>query len=399
MEKLKSYFQTGKLRVETVNIISANSISIIKLTVGKSLIPKGLTRPGGNMYTVRRYAACIRDLDYFLRCVTYAMFAGDTSILDELVLNCLGETYNALGVPIGATVEAIKAMKEVVTKFIGEEAGREMAVYFDYLCSGITTNTTVNSRQEIQRQENMPKETRESWEPKNYQEWLKADKLAQQLQKNGVDDQDAFEESAKGFFEAWSRMPSDLKRKVWREREVMAALCEKINSWKEIPGFLSVGVAQRMINGKEQLAGILNFEASNLPNEQYYKKFDLPKCLKVESSINQTEGEQQELIPIELEWMESFVKYNSTNVKSSVATSETISSKKTSSPILKLQSGDRLVGRNEKGRFNRNQEVTLTISVFSSDTVGKIIPQVLSVYHGFKAGYEEAYTCEIKPHK
>jgi len=24
-----------------------------------------ITRPGGNMYTTRRYAACIRDLDYY----------------------------------------------------------------------------------------------------------------------------------------------------------------------------------------------------------------------------------------------------------------------------------------------------------------------------------------------
>ena len=79
---------------------------------------------------------CIRD-SYYLRYSTYAMLAGDTSILDERVLNGLKETYNSLGVPIGATVQAIQAMKEATAALVGADAGREMAVYFDYICSGL----------------------------------------------------------------------------------------------------------------------------------------------------------------------------------------------------------------------------------------------------------------------
>ena len=63
--------------------------------------------------------------------------AGDTSILDERVLNGLKETYNSLGVPIGATVQAIQAMKEVTAGLVGPDAGKEMGVYFDYICSGL----------------------------------------------------------------------------------------------------------------------------------------------------------------------------------------------------------------------------------------------------------------------
>lgn len=397
IEKLKPYFQKGQLRVQAASIISGNSTEIISQAINKSLILLSISS-GGSVHTNRRFSSCCRDLDYFLRYCTYAMLAGDPSILDERVLNGLVETYYALDVSIEDTVKAIQAMKEIVTQFIGEDAGKEMAVYFDYICDELATSTPISSRQEIQRQENIPVETRESWEPKNYQEWLKADKLAQQLQKNEVDDQDAFTSSATGFFEAWSRMPSELKQKVWREREVMAELCEKMNSWKKIPGFLSVGVAQRRVDDKEQLAGILNFEASNLPSEQDYKKFNIPTFLKVESSINPTEGEQQELIPIVIESMESLVEYNSSNVESAVAISETKTSKKASSHVLTLQSGDIIVGRNREGRLNESQSVTLTTFVFSFDPSGVVIEQVLSVGHGFKAGYEEAYTCEINPY-
>jgi allophycocyanin beta subunit len=65
------------------------------------------------------------------------MLAGDTSILDERVLNGLKETYNSLGVPIGATVQSIQAIKEVAASLIGPDAGRELGVYLDYISSGL----------------------------------------------------------------------------------------------------------------------------------------------------------------------------------------------------------------------------------------------------------------------
>ena len=138
MEKLKTFFASGDLRVRAAGSIAANASTIVKDAAAKALLYSDLTRPGGNMYTTRRYAACIRDMDYYLRYATYAMLAGDTSILDERVLNGLKETYNSLGVPIGSTVQAIQAMKEVTAALVGMDAGKEMGVYFDYICSGLS---------------------------------------------------------------------------------------------------------------------------------------------------------------------------------------------------------------------------------------------------------------------
>lgn len=138
MDKLKGYFETGELRVRAASVISANAAAIVRDAVAKALLYSDVTRPGGNMYTTRRYAACIRDLDYFLRYATYAMLAGDPSILDERVLNGLKETYNSLGVPISSTVQAIQAMKEVTAALVGPGADKEMGVYFDYISSGLS---------------------------------------------------------------------------------------------------------------------------------------------------------------------------------------------------------------------------------------------------------------------
>jgi allophycocyanin beta subunit len=138
LDKLKSYYQSGELRAKAAIALGANASTIITQAVARSLMYTDITAPGGNMYTCRRYAACIRDLDYFLRYATYAMLAGDPSILDERILNGLRETYNSLGVPIGATIRAVQAMKDVTADLLGAEAGKEMGVYFDHIAAGLS---------------------------------------------------------------------------------------------------------------------------------------------------------------------------------------------------------------------------------------------------------------------
>ncbi|AFZ46566.1 allophycocyanin, beta subunit [Cyanobacterium stanieri PCC 7202] len=115
IDSLKSYFQSGTTRIQVANIINANSPELV-LNAGKQLfeeVPE-LIRAGGNAYTTRRYSACLRDMDYYLRYASYALIAGDTSVLDERVLQGLRETYNSLGVPIAPTVRGIQIMKEMI---------------------------------------------------------------------------------------------------------------------------------------------------------------------------------------------------------------------------------------------------------------------------------------------
>ncbi|MEO0533453.1 MAG: allophycocyanin subunit beta [Cyanobacteria bacterium P01_A01_bin.123] len=138
LNNLQNYFRSGDLRAKAAMNISANASTIVTKTIAKSLLYTDITAPGGNMYTCRRYAACVRDMEYFLRYATYAMLAGDPSILDERVLNGLKETYNSLGVPVGATVRSVQSMKEVVDEMLGADAGREMGACFDHICSGLS---------------------------------------------------------------------------------------------------------------------------------------------------------------------------------------------------------------------------------------------------------------------
>ncbi|HEY9650209.1 MAG TPA: allophycocyanin subunit beta [Coleofasciculaceae cyanobacterium] len=131
VDSLKSYFETGTARVTVAGAINANAASIVK-QAGSQLFDElpELIRPGGNAYTTRRYAACLRDMDYYLRYASYALVAGDTNVLDERVLQGLRETYNSLGVPIGPTVRGIQIMKEIV-KAQASDAGVSNTSFID----------------------------------------------------------------------------------------------------------------------------------------------------------------------------------------------------------------------------------------------------------------------------
>lgn len=137
LETLKSYFDSGMARAQAATVITANAAGIVK-QAGSQLFEElpELIRPGGNAYTTRRYAACLRDMDYYLRYASYALVAGNVDVLDERVLNGLRETYNSLGVPIGPTVIGIQIMKNIVKEKVAAAGVADTAFVdepFDYM--------------------------------------------------------------------------------------------------------------------------------------------------------------------------------------------------------------------------------------------------------------------------
>jgi phycobilisome core component len=131
IDRLKAYFESGTARVSAAQTINANAASIVR-QAGSQLFEElpELIRPGGNAYTTRRYSACLRDMDYYLRYASYALIADDNDVLDERVLQGLRETYNSLGVPIGPTVRGIEIMKDIVKKMVAD-AGVDDTSFID----------------------------------------------------------------------------------------------------------------------------------------------------------------------------------------------------------------------------------------------------------------------------
>ncbi|MBP0015429.1 MAG: phycocyanin subunit beta [Roseofilum sp. SBFL] len=112
LEGLRHFVAEGNKRLDAVNSIASNASCIVTDSVtGICCESPGLTEAGGGVYTNRKMAACLRDAEIILRYVTYALLAGDGSVLSDRCLNGLKETYAALGVPTGNTVRAVEIMK------------------------------------------------------------------------------------------------------------------------------------------------------------------------------------------------------------------------------------------------------------------------------------------------
>ena len=130
LSALKAFIADGNKRLDAANFIASNASCIVSDAVaGICCESSGLTEPGGGVYTTRKMAACLRDGDIVLRYITYAVLAGDASVLNDRCLNGLKETYAALGVPVGNASRAVSIMKAAAVAFVNNTASqRKMSV-------------------------------------------------------------------------------------------------------------------------------------------------------------------------------------------------------------------------------------------------------------------------------
>jgi phycocyanin beta chain len=148
LDALSAMVADSNKRIDTVNRITGNSSTIVA-NAARALFSEQaqLIAPGGNAYTNRRMAACLRDMEIILRYVTYAIFAGDASVLDDRCLNGLRETYLALGVPGGSVATGVQKMKDAAIAIANDRGGitqgdcsalmAEVGTYFDRAASAV----------------------------------------------------------------------------------------------------------------------------------------------------------------------------------------------------------------------------------------------------------------------
>jgi phycocyanin beta chain len=148
IDALRNMVAEGNKRMDVVNRITSNSSTIVA-NAARALFSAQpqLIAPGGNAYTNRRMAACLRDMEIILRYITYATFTGDGSILDDRCLNGLRETYLALGVPGASVAEGVNQMKQAAIAIANDKNGvtqgdcsslmAELSSYFDRAASAV----------------------------------------------------------------------------------------------------------------------------------------------------------------------------------------------------------------------------------------------------------------------
>ena len=148
IDALAAVVSDSNKRLDAVNRISSNASSIVA-NAARSLFAQqpALIAPGGNAYTSRRMAACLRDMEIILRYVTYSIFTGDASVMEDRCLNGLRETYLALGTPGASVAAGVNLMKEAALAIVNDSDGitagdcaslnSEIGTYFDRAATSV----------------------------------------------------------------------------------------------------------------------------------------------------------------------------------------------------------------------------------------------------------------------
>jgi allophycocyanin alpha subunit len=134
LDRIKSFVTTGESRLRIAQTLTESRERIVK-QAGDQLFQKrpDVVSPGGNAYGEEMTASCLRDLDYYLRLITYGVVAGDITPIEEIGLVGAKEMYKSLGTDVGAMAQGIREMKRVAISMMSADDGSETASYFDYV--------------------------------------------------------------------------------------------------------------------------------------------------------------------------------------------------------------------------------------------------------------------------
>ncbi|MDP8966816.1 MAG: allophycocyanin subunit alpha [Cyanobacteriota bacterium] len=134
LDRIKSFVTSGERRLRIAQTLADSRERIVK-QAGDQLFQRrpDVVSPGGNAYGEEMTATCLRDLDYYLRLITYGVVSGDVTPIEEIGLVGVREMYNSLGTPIPAVAEGVRAMKNVVASMLSSEDASEASGYFDYV--------------------------------------------------------------------------------------------------------------------------------------------------------------------------------------------------------------------------------------------------------------------------
>lgn len=138
LDRIKSFVGSGERRVRIAQTLSENRERLVK-QAGDQLFQKrpDVVSPGGNAYGQELTATCLRDLDYYLRLVTYGIVAGDVTPIEEIGVIGVREMYKSLGTPIDGVAEGIRGLKNVAGTLLSGDDASEASSYFDYLVGAL----------------------------------------------------------------------------------------------------------------------------------------------------------------------------------------------------------------------------------------------------------------------
>lgn len=139
LDRIKGFVTSGEQRLRIAQVLTESNERIVKQAADQLFQKRpDVVSPGGNAYGEEMTATCLRDLDYYLRLITYGVVAGDVTPIEEIGIVGVREMYRSLGTSIDAVAEGVRCMKSVASGLMAAEDAGEAATYFDYVIGAMT---------------------------------------------------------------------------------------------------------------------------------------------------------------------------------------------------------------------------------------------------------------------
>ena len=139
LDQIKAFVTGGQRRLRVAQVLAEGRERIVK-QAGGALFQRrpDVISPGGNAYGEEMTATCLRDMDYYLRLVTYGVVAGDVTPIEEIGVIGAKEMYKALGTPLEAMALAVREMKSAARGLLSGADAEEAGSYFDYVIGALS---------------------------------------------------------------------------------------------------------------------------------------------------------------------------------------------------------------------------------------------------------------------
>ena len=126
---LRKRMERNSARIDTVQKLSENASIIVERALSTLV---GESADWIQVNADYQIDTCSRDCEIILRYITYALLAGDSSVLYERCLYGLQETYVALGISTDLVIRAVNSMKAAAAELIDNpDLATEVVGYFE----------------------------------------------------------------------------------------------------------------------------------------------------------------------------------------------------------------------------------------------------------------------------
>ena len=138
LEQISMFARSSDRRLRLVKALADRRDYIVKKAANQLFQSRPyLVSSGGNAYGKEMTATCLRDMDYYLRLVSYSIAAGDGAPIQEIGIIGVCQMYKSLGTPIDSVAESVRAMKKIAISILSGEDASEVSTYFDYLIAAL----------------------------------------------------------------------------------------------------------------------------------------------------------------------------------------------------------------------------------------------------------------------